>query len=94
MPRSGPGPITGLPFRMMRPVVGRSSPATSRSSVDLPQPDGPRMVTKSLSGTSRLVGSSARVAAPRRTPAKMRDTFSITSVLTPGSRETAAGLST
>ena len=50
----------------MRPVVGRSSPATSRSNVDLPQPDGPRMVTKSLSGTARLVGSSARVggAAP------------------------------
>ena len=79
MPRSGPGPATGVPLSRMRPELGRSSPATSRSNVDLPQPDGPRMVTKSLSATARLVGSSARVGAPRRTPGKVRETFSIAS---------------
>ena len=61
----------------MRPSVGRSSPATRRSSVDFPQPDGPRMVTKSLSPMERSTGSSARVGAPPRTPAKVRETLSI-----------------
>ena len=75
----------------MCPVLGVSSPATSRSNVDLPQPDGPRMVTKSLSAIVRLVGSSARVGAPPCTPGKLRDTFSMTSLLTPGSTETAGG---
>ena len=41
MPRSGPGSRTGAPSSTMRPLLGRSSPATSRSKVDLPQPDGP-----------------------------------------------------
>ena len=91
MPRSGPGSRTGTPSKRMRPVVGWSSPATRRSNVDLPQPDGPRMVTKSLSGIARLTGSNARVGFPPRTPGKTRDTFSMTSPLTPDSRETAAG---
>ena len=82
MPRSAPGPVTALPSSRMRPVVGVSSPATMRSSVDLPQPDGPRMVTKSLSATARSVGSSARVGAPPRTAGKMRETFSMRSLLT------------
>ncbi len=47
------------------PAVGKSSPATMRSSVDLPQPEGPRMVTKSFSRTSKSIGSSACVAWPR-----------------------------
>ena len=94
MPRSAPGADTGVPSSMIRPVLGRSRPAMSRSSVDLPQPEGPRMVTKSLSATARLVGSSARVGAPPRTPGKMRETFSISSLLTRGSRETAAGFPT
>jgi hypothetical protein len=65
----------------MRPVVGVSSPATMRSSVDLPQPLGPRIVTKSLSATERLVGSSARVGVPPRTAGKIRETLSMTSLL-------------
>src|SRR5436190_3358319 len=81
MPRSGPGALTGLPSRVIRPVVGWSSPATSRNSVDLPQPEGPRMVTKSLSRISSDVGSSARVGAPPRTPGKTRETRSIASLL-------------
>ncbi len=34
------------------PAVIVSSPATMRSSVDLPQPDGPTMTTNSPSSTS------------------------------------------
>ena len=91
MPRSGPGPATGVPLRMIWPAVGASSPATSRSKVDLPQPEGPTMVTKSLSATARSVGSSARVGGPPRTPGKTRERFLITSLLKRSSRERAAG---
>ena len=49
MPRSAPGAATGVPSSTTRPVVGVSRPATMRSSVDLPQPEGPRIVMKSLS---------------------------------------------
>ena len=52
-----------------------------RNSVDLPQPDGPRIVMKSLSATVRDVGCSATVAAPPRTPGKTRETWSMTSLL-------------
>ena len=37
-----------------------------RSSVLLPQPDGPRMVTKSFSATCRSVACSASVLSKRR----------------------------
>src|SRR3546814_21708 len=53
-----------------------------RSRVDLPQPDGPRMVMKSLSSTLTLVGSSARVGALPRMPGNTRLTVSICSLLT------------
>jgi len=79
MPRSGPGPVTGTPSRRTRPSVGVSSPATIRSSVDFPQPEGPRMVMKSLSATARRVGSSARVGGRPRRPGKVRATPSIRS---------------
>ena len=65
MPRSGPGRVTGLPSSRICPAVGVSRPATRRSSVDLPQPDGPRMVTKSLSPTVML----RRLQRARRLPA-------------------------
>ncbi len=55
------------------PVVGKSSPATMRSNVDLPQPEGPRMVTKSFSFTSKSIGCSACVRWPLA-PVKTRDT--------------------
>ena len=63
MPRSGPGPATAAPSSSTRPVVARSRPATILSSVDFPQPDGPRMVMKSLSATLSEIGSSARVGS-------------------------------
>ena len=74
MPRSAPGPRTGSPSSSTSPCVGVSSPATMRSSVDLPQPEGPSTVMKSLSATSRSVGCSASVGAPRFTPGKVRPT--------------------
>src|SRR5262249_42394398 len=41
MPRSLPGAVTGFPSTTTSPVVGSSKPATTRSKVDLPQPDAP-----------------------------------------------------
>ena len=82
MPRSAPGRVTGAPSSSTRPAVGVSSPATMRSSVDLPQPDGPRMVMKSLSATESDVGSSACVGGPPCTPGNVRETPSTTSLLT------------
>src|SRR6185503_4737383 len=42
---------TRAPMRISPEVIG-SSPATMRSSVDLPQPDGPTITTNSPSATS------------------------------------------
>src|SRR6266404_4689885 len=81
MPRSAPGALTGMPSSSTRPAVGASSPATIRSSVDLPQPDGPRIEMKSLSVTVSVVGSSATVGAWPRPPGKMRLTAEITRLL-------------
>ena len=47
MPMSSRGPVTGIPKTSTPPVVGQSSPAIIRSSVDLPQPEGPRMARNS-----------------------------------------------
>src|SRR5882724_3295640 len=41
MPRSGPGPGTGVSHILTLPALGVSNPPTNRSSVDLPQPDAP-----------------------------------------------------
>src|SRR5918912_221363 len=81
MPRSAPGPRTSRPSRSTRPAVGRSSPATMRSRVDFPQPEGPRMVMKSFSATVRVIGSKARIGAAPRTPGKKRDTPSICNLM-------------
>ena len=64
MPRSAPGPAMLRPSSSTSPDVCRSSPATMRSSVLLPQPEGPRMVMKSFSATCRSVSCSATVGAP------------------------------
>ncbi len=53
MPRSGPGPVTGLPDTLTRPVVAGSNPATTRSRVDLPQPDAPSRQMNSPRATTR-----------------------------------------
>ena len=54
MPRSGAGPVIGLPSSVSVPVVGAISPAMRRSIVDLPQPDAPTMLMNSPVRTSRL----------------------------------------
>ena len=48
----------------MLPAVGSSKPATMRSTVVLPQPDGPRKETNSPAPTSRLK-SCTTVVAPK-----------------------------
>ena len=54
MPRlEGARSLTRWPSNSMSPEVMSSSPATSRSSVDLPQPDGPTKTMNSPSSISR-----------------------------------------
>ena len=43
----GSGPLIGTPLTSRRPDVGASRPATRRSRVDLPQPEGPSSATNS-----------------------------------------------
>src|SRR5664279_6465500 len=57
MPRSGED--TNLPAMLISPEVGCSSPATQRSVVVLPQPDGPSSTTISPAGTAKLTPSIA-----------------------------------
>src|SRR6266581_2728765 len=72
MLRSGPGHSTGLPPTSTVPSVAGNcgrSPAISRRTVDLPQPDGPRIAMNSpLSGRSgtEKVTSRITVTSPNR----------------------------
>ncbi len=63
MPRSLPGPVTGLPSISTCPVVGSSNPAMIRSSVDLPQPDAPIMQTNSPFEIVTSTGASASTSS-------------------------------
>src|SRR2546426_429455 len=63
--RLGSGPSTGAPFAHTWPRVGRSKPATMLRSVDLPQPEGPRIAANSLGATAKSI---ARTASTRRPP--------------------------
>ena len=51
--------VMSLPATRMRPEFGRSKPATMRSAVVLPQPDGPSSETNSPSSSEMLMPSSA-----------------------------------
>ena len=64
MPRSGPGPTTRLAPTRTSPEVGLRKPAMMFSSVVLPQPDGPRIVTISPVASFSETSSSACTAAP------------------------------
>src|SRR5476651_2726322 len=57
MPRAGDDTI--LPPILISPSVGCSRPATQRSVVVLPQPDGPSSTTISPAGTAKLTPSIA-----------------------------------
>ena len=50
---AGASSVTSRPSMLIVPPVVSSSPAISRSSVDLPQPDGPTKTTNSPSSMSR-----------------------------------------
>src|SRR5881296_3007259 len=62
--RRGSGARTGSPSKRTLPRVGASKPATMLSSVDLPQPDGPRMAANSLRATARLTACRASTRRP------------------------------
>src|ERR1700704_1867356 len=59
-------PVTRLPSPSTSPLLGRISPETMLSTVDLPQPDGPTMVTIAPSGTSKLKSCTATTASRSR----------------------------
>ena len=50
---AGASPVTSRPSMLMVPPVVSSRPAIRRSSVDLPQPEGPTKTTNSPSSMSR-----------------------------------------
>src|SRR5215470_14799105 len=62
MPRSLPGPVTGLPSTRTSPVVGSSKPATMRSKVDLPQPDAPIRQTNAPGSIATSIRPSASIS--------------------------------
>src|SRR5262249_3951790 len=64
--RDGSGRSTTAPSARIDPVVGGSRPDTKRSSVDLPQPAGPSLATKSPAQTERLIDSSTGSREPPR----------------------------
>ena len=50
---SSPMRVMSVPATVMRPALGRSSPAATISSEDLPEPDGPVSATLWPAGTPR-----------------------------------------
>ncbi len=66
-PISRCGPFTGWPSSSARPREARTSPAATLSSVDLPQPDGPRIETNSPGATSSETPATASVVFRRVT---------------------------
>ena len=63
MPMPSGGPCTGLPSTRRSPAEMVSNPATQRRNVLLPQPLGPRMLTKRPRGTSTDTDASASTPA-------------------------------
>src|SRR5215203_4872759 len=70
--------VTSSPPITTRPAVGGTKPATMRSVVVLPQPEGPSSATISPCATSRSTRSTA-VEAPYRLPRASRTRRPITS---------------
>src|SRR5438093_827851 len=65
-PTSVNGSLTAVSRTRIAPRVAGVSPATSLSSVLLPQPLGPTSVTNSFSSTWSVTSSTARTRSPRR----------------------------
>ena len=78
--RGGPG-AAGLPLTMTSPVVGSMRLAMSRSSVDLPQPDGPISDTNSPGATVRSMSTSASTWFGRARVEDLADASSTTTAL-------------
>ena len=57
---AGSSRVTSRPLIVTRPELIGSRPAMARSSVDLPQPEGPTMTRNSPSSTARLTPLMAR----------------------------------
>jgi hypothetical protein len=55
--RCGGIAVTSVPATSTRPESGRSSPATIRNVVVLPQPDGPSSATRLPRSTDRSIPS-------------------------------------
>ena len=62
--RSGASRVASVPSRWTVPCCGRTRPATTRSSVDFPLPDGPTTASTSPGATCRLTPSSAGAGEP------------------------------
>ena len=59
-----PGPDRVRPPTAMRPASSRSNPATMRSSVLFPQPEGPSRARNSPAATSMVTPSTAGAGVP------------------------------
>ena len=71
--RFGGRSLTRSPRSTMSPLVGRSMPASIRSTVVLPEPEGPTMVKNSPSPTSRSMDSTAtKLSKVLRSPTSCR----------------------
>src|SRR3954452_833768 len=66
MPVSSRGSVTLAPPIETVPSVGATRPATRRSNVDLPHPDGPTRQTNSLRRTSSEMSAMATTCSPPR----------------------------
>src|SRR5262249_42486563 len=64
--RSEGRPVTSSPLRMIRPLLGRSTPVRQLKNVLLPAPFGPIMARTSLRAISKLTSDSA-LSPPKRT---------------------------
>ena len=76
---AGDRPATSRSPIAIVPEVGCSSPATIRSAVDLPHPDGPTSTISSPSATSRSSASTAVVSSPKTFVTDRNSTLAIVS---------------
>src|SRR5580658_6145572 len=94
--REGSGRLIGDPSAVIEPADGCSSPETSRSKVDLPQPDGPSKATNTPAATERLIDSSTGRREPARSNGWLTPRISTATLFTTSGRATrrAAALAT
>ena len=70
-------PVISVSSKNTRPLVGVSRRFTQRSSVDLPEPEGPRMTTTSPRRTSRFTPRSTSKSPKLLCKSSMRTTTSL-----------------